>query len=240
MKNVKMTIWLLIISWVCFFNLPKAMGTLYDDGLTHNIITNFYNQIEIRDSFFGGVTKLNLLPGGLIYDVKVYDNSLLDVSGGESNNGIEAYNSSKVYISSGGIPSYHSLKAYDSSSVYMTGGGIGYETATGSGILYAYDNSNVYISGGYINGGVRAFSGSTVTFIGADFIFGGVSVNYGEYDTNGQDSVQAPISWSLPNGDTFSYNVIFYEGATVVLAEVPEPATLLLFSLGGLFLRKRR
>jgi len=236
MRNARMTIWLMVVVLISCFCLQKAMAAtiIYDDGLTHSIGSTgpyYYDRVEVKDSFLGGVTTANLLSGNSVYDLKAYDHSLINISGGLANNGILAYDFSEVYITDGGIPSYHALEAYHSSKIYMSGGEIG-------GHLYACNNSNVYISGGTIDEEIRAYDSSTITFIGNDFVFGGVNVGYGEYDTGGLDWVRAPLSWTLSNGDQFNYVVYFESDSTIVL--IPEPATLLLLGLGTLVLRKSK
>jgi hypothetical protein len=170
------------------------------------------------------------LPGGQIESLKAYNNSLINISGGYVGHDLFAYDSSTIYISGGTSTSYPNLRAYNSSKIYISGGDIFYD-------LYANAGSNIYVSGGTIGEEIRAYAGSTITFIGQNFVFAGVNVGYGEFNTGGRASVRAPLSWTLPNGDQLNYQIYFEQGSSIIL--IPEPATLLMLGLGGMLLRKR-
>lgn len=236
----------------------NAMAVVFENGLSNDITTSTYYQenVEIRDSFLGGITEVNLLSGGRIASADVYENSHINIAGGEVYNGpwtittgtVNTHDSSVAYISAGSILRYayanddsqiiisggtinSNLVAYESTSIHLSGGAI-------NGSLAAYDNSSVYVSGGAVGSMIDAYGTSVLTFIGKDFVFGGVEVDYGTFDTLGNESVHAPLSGTTLAGDPISYDLYFVQGTQVVL--IPEPTTLLLLGLGGLLLRIRK
>lgn len=95
------------------------------------------------------------------------------------------------------------------------------------GTLYAKHNSQVDISGGDI-GHILANDLSVIVINGFDFNY-----DYGYItDTFGM------LTGTLLSGEIFTTNFERYGDAQILI--VPEPATLLVFGLGGLTLRRHR
>jgi hypothetical protein len=248
MTNVKMTIFTVLLG--CCLVLPKAGGAiLFDDGKTQNIDRPISDEVLVKDSFFGSITTVNLLSGGAIeYDLKVYDNSQVnifdgtigddlsaydsshvDIYGGWLSNNLNVYNNSRVNVYDGTIGD--DLSAHDNSQVYIYGGLIN--------VLWTYHNSNVYISGGRIGGEICAYGDdSTITFVGSNFAINGASVEYGVFDTSGLDWVHGTLTGTLSSGDELNNEVYIYRDSHIVL--IPEPATLFLLGLVAVILRSKQ
>jgi hypothetical protein len=127
-----------------------------------------------------------------------------------------------------GLNSYvkYSTFTYDNSRVIVSGGRLEDD-------VWAADNSTVLITGGEfcwgtLNGNAipRLRGMSNVTIVGSDFKLDGVSVS-GVLDLPWSASPQY-LTGTFLNGEYFSTAV---DGHIIL---VPEPATLLLFGLGGL------
>ena len=111
-----------------------------------------------------------------------------------------------------------------------------------NGALLAYENSIVTVSGGLIGGIIKAgiwptICSTKITFKGTNFAINGHSVNYGTFDTEGQDYVHGTITGTLANGDLLNNEFYINGSSSIVL--IPEPATLLLLGLGAVVVRKK-
>ena len=233
MKNFGMTIWVMV---VIVFVSSNAMAVLFDNGLSNDITNDLYRRdhIEIMDSFLGGITQVNLLPGGRIESADVYENSVINIDGGRIDYGyneyyIKTHDSSKAYMSGGIL--FCKVYTYDNSQMTISGGSMRFN-------LYAYGNSKIYVSGGAVEDTIRAYDNSILTFIGKDFVFGGVEVDYGTFDTMGEAYVNAPLSGLTLAGDPISYDLYFEQGTQVVL--IPEPCSIMLLGIGAVTLRRKR
>jgi hypothetical protein len=185
------------------------------------------------------------------------------VSGGEIGGNLGSFGNSQVSISGGTVGWF--LTAYDNGQVSVSGGSIvgdllaaerGQATVSGGlieGDLKARDNSLITFSGGMI--GDRIFAGSDsfyhrslITFDGTNFAINGESVGYGAFassyaiigpDPWGNSCLTGSVTGILSNGDMLNNDFYIYHDSDITF--VPEPATIILFTLGGLaLLRKKR
>jgi hypothetical protein len=107
----------------------------------------------------------------------------------------------------------------------ISGGNVGW--------LYACNYSTVDISGGSV-GWLYAYDWSVVSFYGQNFSVGeGLSL----YDDRVLGTGWLSGEWF--DGTPWSVN-IYRNAPTVTILAIPEPATLLLFGLGAVIVRKRR
>ena len=98
--------------------------------------------------------------------------------------------------------------------------------------MWAYDNTQVVFSGGSIENYLLAESNSQVTISGG-------SIDCLETINNSQANISGG-SGMLANGDAINNEFYLSNNSSIVFAPIPEPATLLLFGLGSLLIRKRK
>jgi hypothetical protein len=240
MKNVRMAICVVAVAWVCFFDLPKAAGvTYFEDGLTHNIDWRIEQSVYVKDSFLGGITTVNFLSDSSIkYYLFTYGSSQVIFSGGILEDSLFGYDNSQITIFGGsvaeslvqpGVDAF--LYALDHSQITVFGGLVDQLIATcystveiSGGIvveLSTGDNSSAYISGGTITGETHASNYATITFAGSNFVFGGVNVGYGEFDTGGLNEVHATLTGTLFNGDQLNSVIYIHDNASIILIREP-------------------
>jgi len=108
--------------------------------------------------------------------------------------------------------------------------------------LYAKVRSQVNIFGGSIANRLIADYDSVITIHGSDFAIDGQLFGYGELTSMFRlaPTVDPPrqLTGTLLSGDLLDNS--FYIGSNASIVLIPEPATLLLLGLGGIFLRRRR
>ena len=189
------------------------------------------------------------ISGGTVW-LGAFDNSRVDIFGGTTNQAdIGSYAQANLYAGSVG-----SFSTSQSGWVRMSGG-----TVTGS--IQAYNTSRVDITSGIISGNIQGYLTSQIDIRGADisgnltgsqssifsihgsnFMIDGQSVGYGELTSLlGGVYVNEPIrhlTGTLAMGGFIDSD--FQLGTTSKIVLIPEPATLLLFGLGGLMLKRRR
>jgi len=254
MRNAGMTIWVMVMLVVYSSELPKAMGTILDDGEIHEIDYYLNEDIIVDDDpVSGGLTTVKLLPGGSVNWLIARQNSQVTMSGGSVGRGLCAWDNSQVTMSAGSVE--WELSARDNGQITMSGGSVGQSlvasdngqiTMSGGSVdnLCAFDNSQVTMSGGSVEGSLYAgwsynSYNSTLTISGSNFAINGHSADYGEYGPMGEYSIRGGIlTGTLANGDLLDNGFSIFDNSKLIL--IPEPATLLLLGLGGLVLRKKR
>ena len=205
-----------------------AIGCAYiNDYATLNVLNYGTSGTSVGYAYAYNNSIVNLLDGG-ISAFQAWNSSTVNISGGSiMYSGSEAHDSSTVNITGGSITGY--LQVWESSTLNISGGSI-----TGN-YLAVLGNSITNISGGSVDGLLYAHESSTVIFNGYDFELG----NGLFWDIGGQTILGTGIlkgKWF--DNTNFEIDIYTHESAATIMA-IPEPATILLLSLGGLFLRKR-
>jgi hypothetical protein len=263
MKNAKMTICLVVAVLVMVSG--QGFATIhFNDGGTHNIDYTVNDNIYVDYQAPGMQTTVNLLSGGVQngYNMYGYNNSRINVSGGQINSSGESfdypytslsiYDSSQLTMSSGGVGKMYAL---NNSQITMSGGWVSILRAYGSsqiaisgGVmteLLASNNSQITISGGRFVSSqcdLIAVGNSQIIIEGSNFTYNDSPVGFEPFTSSNFNS-NSHDQWNIlrgtyANGDAFAANILVWDSASIVL--VPEPATLLLFGLGAVVLRRKR
>jgi len=207
-----------IVTFVC---IPSALATItFDDGGIHTIDFAVDEEVEVYDSPAGNPTTVNLVTGGSIdHRLRVFDNSIANVSDGYFRLDLYAYDNSEVTFSGGIIDA--GLYGFQNSHITFSGGLIH--------DLRSYDNSQIDFMGGEIVTDIRAGwfdfgpHAGIITIYGSDFNypFGEITDSFGI------------LTGMLANGDLIDNDFYIYDDASIVL--VPVPSAFLLGSIGLAF-----
>ena len=206
-------------------------GSIHLDIRSYN-----YSRVNVTGGSIGFMfliydsSKVNI-SGGEILFLKSYDSSHLNVSGGNIET-LDSYGSNPVNIFGGSI---ENLRSYDSSRVDIYSGSI-------DKYLYGLDSSLVNIFGGLIESDLALWDQSMIKIFGYDFAVDGQPVGYGELTSilgnNPWDDAFRHLTGTLLSGEFIDTGFLIGHDAKIIL--IPEPATILLLGLGGLFIKRRR
>jgi len=215
-----------------------------DDGESHVIgDATYQNSYVILDYHIANNpgTYFHIVNGGNIWQFSTCNNSTIKVDGGSISYGITGSSNSEIVVNGGTIGT---IWAYGHTSVAVNGGAI-------NGWILASDNSMVQIRGGMFANlsDLAASSSGTIYLYGSNFSVGGVELNYGDslrdYGVVGGpnfNDLTGVITGTLLDSSLlnceFSVPLNNPGGADIIV--IPEPATVCLLALGGLFLRRRR
>jgi len=260
MRNVKMTIWIVIT--VVIMMAKQGFGVLvFNDGEIHNIdyaIVNHHVRVDYEAP--GVQTTLNLLDGSSItegYHLNAMNNSLVNILGGTVGGSVNAWDSSYVTFSGGSIEL--GFFGYGNSKITMSGGTVNGTSALGTlhagessqiafyggrvnGYLFARENSRIDWSGGTVSNDIRLGHNAVLTIYGSDFKVDGIPVSDNVINSiQGGDlynETYRRLTGILAKGEIL--NNQFRVGGVASIVLVPEPATLLLLGLGVVILRSKR
>jgi len=229
---------IVMLSALC--NCAEAV-LVFNDGGEHIINYEVHDVVYVDEASPGVGTKVNLLDGGWIHAwLDAYEDSRINILGGQVSGSVHAYGRSNVTMTGGEIggPFY----GRDNAIIDISGGELGSwlqtfndveATISGGQIslfVEAWDNSRITISGGVIGGRIAAVRDSLITIVGTNFAINGVPVAYGDFAR--EYGIIGVITGTLANGDVMnnSYSLV-HTGADIRF--IPEPATILLV-LGGI------
>lgn len=230
-------------------------GTVYldrNDGQIYNIDYDYeqgYDTYVMRVDYQSPemFTTVNFLIGARLGGLVGYENSIINVSGGWIN-GLTAEGSSRLFMSGGSVG--YSTNVWGNSEATIIGGGTArlFVSENGSanvsggsyGQLASLMTGQIYMSNGSI-GNIVAGQSATITLVGSGFAIDGQPVDFGSITSiHGNDYVYETVrhlTGTFLDGNTIDCDFRIGNGASIILT--PEPATLLLLSLGALMLRKR-
>jgi len=232
MTNAK-KLWIMAV--VLSLASSPVVGHLdFNDGQTHDIDYQINTEVWVDYQAPGMQTTVNLLNGGsILYDLRAYEDSWINIIGGSIGRYLFPDGNSQVNIFGGSIGS--DLAAGGSSQTNISGGLI-------ANYLRAYDHSHVNISGGSIGGDLAPTQWAVLTIYGSDFAVDGAPFGYGKLTSilggNWQDEPLRYLTGILSSGQPIDND--FYIGHEASIILVPEPATIILFALGSLALRRTK
>jgi hypothetical protein len=148
------------------------------------------------------------------------------VDGGIIRDWVNVFDYSQFNMSGGSIG--FELFTWDNSQAFISSGSIAYD-------LNAFHNSEILVSGGSIGDSLNIQNNGQITISGSGFEIDGVPVDYGIYTA--LDYPLGTLTGTLTSGDLMNNDFEIYDDASIFL--IPEPATLLLFCVGSLWLRRR-
>ncbi len=246
MKKVIISISVIIL----ISNIANAY-TDYNDGGKHIINWSSTDSIRVDWETPQAGTQVDIISGGRIEFLKAYNDSMINISGGEIGARLETWDNSHATISGGLVSGVvtarsslltmssgvvqRSMSCNENSLVNISGGSIG--TFSGAW-LSVHRNSQLLITGGTIDASLSVYDDGQITISGSNFAIDGITVDYGQYYASNYPYGKGTLTGTLANGDILDGSFNIYDDASIVL--VPEPATILLLSLGGLVLRKRK
>lgn len=247
MRSKAIFVLVIMVLLFAFENQSQADIDIQDGGV-HVIDHNQYSSRSIyvyvdRTINNNPGTHLDLVNGGNIGKLYMFQKSSLNMTGGTINSLLRGWGNSTITISGGSIYDFYTL---DNSTATMTGGMV-------QGTLAAGFNSIITMSGGSF-GKTMAYYNGIINLVGTDFKVDGTPLSYGDKLSNfatfypiipdGQgyytNCYSGTITGRLADGSYLNNTFIIDATGTANIYVVPEPATLLLLGLGGLVLRKHR
>lgn len=141
---------------------PVALAMLtvdIEDGESHTFNNNIYRNDRVRLDYHTANdpgTHVDLVNGGMVFSLTVYNNGSIAMPGGTVEERILARDNSTVHMS-GGLVDY-GLIVLDNSTITMSGGTVG--------VIYADRDSAVTISGGTIQSEFVSHDNSAITMSG--------------------------------------------------------------------------
>ena len=143
----------------------------------------------------------------------VYEDGLLNITGGMVRSGIAAHAGSEVNVSGGEVAS--DVNAYPGSIVNISGGGL-------AGRFEAFSGSNVTLSGGTVGRWFLATEGSNVELIGSEFRLNGSEFTGDRIWLNYSDV----FTGTLADGSAFIFSTLApdnLEGVTITQVPILPP-----------------
>ena len=235
-------------------NIVNEHGTHLEVNTGANVVAvEAYNNstMNITDGRFEGVvaynnSMVNINGGIFTHGIGGGDNSVVTLSRAQSQQ-LTSVGDSTITVSDNAF--IWIVHPSGNSSVTFNGGFIGH-------FLIAEENSVVSIKGGdfYEHNDLPpnfeslspttfvATEQSTIYLYGSSFSAGGMALEYGDnlrdFGTVDGENISAYITGVLADGSLLNNHFGLSDEANIII--IPEPATFLLFGLGGLVLRRHR
>ena len=229
----KQTIRVLIPVLCVIFLLPETGAALIlNDGLVHDIDYEIMDLVEVYNSPLGNPTTLNILPGAsLQLQLKVYEDSFVNILGGVFENDLWFYDQSSIVIEDGNIRKH--ISVYGSTQVAISGGQFGENYGADS--VLSRDDSLIIVSGGLFSPDTTfdMHENGEIIIQGTNF-----SPDYGEYKHSDFPS-GGHLTGRLASGDLIDHNFSIENNGTLTILSMPEPSTMMFFVIGSLIIRRK-
>ncbi len=215
MKKTVIVMMVILVIGICVES-SKATIT-FDDGAVNDIDYFINDDVYVTDSTGGSTTTLNLLTSGEIYgELEADGSSVVTVEGGTIRGQLRTSGSCHVALSYGSIAN-----------------------GITNAIVWAQGNSQITITGAEIGGDLLGHDEGKFVIFGKDFEIDGIPVDYGLIiNESGGYPVTKQLYGILDNEEIINVDFALWGNSSILL--VPEPLTILLFSLGGVFIRKSK
>lgn len=218
-------------------------STVNDPGTTVNMVAGGYVSEHLIAC---NNAKINMSGGVVGVNVIGHRNSRITITGGIVSNNLQATEQAHISMSGGEV--WDGAELFDNSTFDMTGGYIREIIPSGNVAFTMSGGSTLHIQTNY----------SAIVYLdGTDFVVTDLNNNstalsagdklsdYSTFIENGtNDFLQGNISGILSDGTVLDIPYqIFNMGDSEGIADIviiPEPATLVVMSVGGLFLRRNR
>lgn len=210
-----------VIPWGYDLNVFEN-GIINIDGGSSSFLNTYNNSVVTMTS-------------GIVTDwMYSWDSSQISIYGGLIGYDVFTYNNSQISIYGGSIG--NRLDSWDNSKMTIYGGSIGNDFSS-------WHSSQMTIYGGSIGGDLISDGEAIVTIYGSDFAVDGTPVGYAElvslFSSSYGNEPGRHLTGMLANGEMIDNNFYIGYDARIVLQEVPEPSSLVLFGLGWLICRKK-
>lgn len=251
MKNAKMTIYLFVVYVIAAADFVSA-NTYFDDGQTHSINDATYQGDIVwldRNVSNNPGTHLELLDGGKIAIILPFNKSTITINGGVLNGyniAIDTHGDNIITINGGSITG--DIAAHNNSRIYMNGGSLINASEGCESDIYAYDNGICEVKGGSIGGILGTFDSGKIYLYGSNFSVNGQTLHYGDKLRDYTSLSPLPyaqgffvdrITGTLQDGSALNNEFWIEAASDDDIIVVPEPATICLFGIAGLILRRR-
>ena len=138
------TIFLMVV-FLFWFNIPKTSATIiYNDGEVHIIDSAIEEWIDVYDSPTGEITTVNVIGDAWIYGLETFDNSQVNITGGDYVGELYLHDNSRGIVSDDGTLGLGGF-TYDTSRLDISSENLWCTWA------WAYDNSLINISAGHVS-----------------------------------------------------------------------------------------
>lgn len=257
----KTIVYLLTILFILIIN--PAMALTLSDGQSHSIGTYYHSGLDLdpANDIIPG-THVNLIDGGEFFGgIYLYHHATININDGIVNAFVYAQGESIVTMTDGLIRGYSSATSNSTvnifggytehfflnsnANLFMSGGSLG-------GLRCAA-NSTGTVSGGSIGRDLTVSENGIIYLYGTDFEVNGQTLSYGDHLSDfvpltylGETHYEKTgiITGTLADGTALNntFSILYLNGIEVPadIIIIPEPATLTLLGLGGLWVHKRR
>jgi hypothetical protein len=217
-------------------------------GTTVEIINGGW--VKVIEAYYD--SKVKIYDGGGGGSINAINSSLYMYGGSISGGGVFGLGNVEIY--GGTMTGQFSIR--DSTQAYIYNCSIGSLIANGDKEVFIYDGefnklstqafSIASVFGGQISEKINAVDESFIKFYGSNFYVNGNLMQYGQsariygipgVNQYGMSYLGGTINGVLSNGDLLNVPFYIYDNSDITF--VPEPATILLLSLGIIFLRRR-